>query len=679
MTLAIMLYTCNYHDVVNFVVPVTVPLLVVVVVVGGVVMVIIVIMMTMISFVLFQKTKKEEEIGTRSFACCQESNCEEHTKQLRRRLKIIFNSGLKWKKNACNFRFMYCFVFFVQIIKVALITHQMFHFADDRGKFSSVVNRGDLVLRHLLLEHWDASWETLPYPRAQGDFAVYTINELENGINYAVKNFYNAEREAIGYYIRTADDKMTATIKYFDFPGFHDNTSIEADITISEITFPIEKGLMAEKTVENETIYSYDITREFEHYNISHPIKRMLSTILYFKLHSVRSNEDSMKGTCLRIEGSLEFADNDNNGQVLVDLKTSSKRIICKDMNLSISDWQLQHTTVHVGVSVIILSFSSIVLTVVYLVFVLCTYCRTKQYMKKHYKTHYKDDNEDLPTSEYCRFFPFWDIITFLSDICTSIGTFLIVHNDKHGEWLLEELDLYIMLLGLGSLLAWLSLLRFFEFYSRFNLLFRTIYKSCPDIITYLICVSVLFVGFLFCGYIVMAPYHVKFKTPSDAAETLFSIINGDEIYTTLALLESEWSGGYWVRWFSRLYVVAFVAIFTVLGINLFIALFLNAYESIKHCQQGKRELGPIENLLNLALNETNLHNALYNTMKETTNDGNNGLLRKELSNFVCIREGETQLKLIKRKTLKEFVMNDKDEDEPLCEIGSVKCNWSLC
>jgi hypothetical protein len=65
--------------------------------------------------------------------------------------------------------------------------------------------------------------------------------------------------------------------------------------------------------------------------------------------------------------------------------------------------------------------------------------------------------------------------------------------------------------------------------------------------------------------------------------------------------------------------------------------------------------------------------------MKETTNDGNNGLLRKELSNFLCIREGKTQLKLIKRKTLKEFMMNGKDEEEPLCEIGSVKCNWSLC
>jgi hypothetical protein len=31
-------------------------------------------------------------------------------------------------------------------------------------------------------------WETLPYPPAQGDFAVYTIDDLESGINYAVKN-----------------------------------------------------------------------------------------------------------------------------------------------------------------------------------------------------------------------------------------------------------------------------------------------------------------------------------------------------------------------------------------------------------------------------------------------------------------------------------------------------------
>jgi hypothetical protein len=76
----------------------------------------------------------------------------------------------------------------------------------------------------------------------------------------------------------------------------------------------------------------------------------------------------------------------------------------------------------------------------------------------------------------------------------------------------------------------------------------------------------------------------LQFKTPSAAAETLFAVVNGDEIYATLAILESDKSGGNWVWWFSRLYLGAYVAIFTIVVINLLIALFMSAYESIKVC-----------------------------------------------------------------------------------------------
>lgn len=40
--------------------------------------------------------------------------------------------------------------------------------------------------------HWNEifdcflAWETLPYPPSTGDFAVYTIDDLENDINFAV-------------------------------------------------------------------------------------------------------------------------------------------------------------------------------------------------------------------------------------------------------------------------------------------------------------------------------------------------------------------------------------------------------------------------------------------------------------------------------------------------------------
>ena len=65
---------------------------------------------------------------------------------------------------------------------------KMFSFGNDRIDFNNVVERGHLTLRHLLLKDWDASWETIPYPPAQGDFAVYDIANLKEDINYAVTN-----------------------------------------------------------------------------------------------------------------------------------------------------------------------------------------------------------------------------------------------------------------------------------------------------------------------------------------------------------------------------------------------------------------------------------------------------------------------------------------------------------
>ena len=72
-------------------------------------------------------------------------------------------------------------------VVVFLFFFQMFTFGNDRSNFSDVVNRGELTLRHLLLKDWDASWETLPFPPAQGDFAVYDIEELKERINFAVE------------------------------------------------------------------------------------------------------------------------------------------------------------------------------------------------------------------------------------------------------------------------------------------------------------------------------------------------------------------------------------------------------------------------------------------------------------------------------------------------------------
>ncbi|XP_053409003.1 mucolipin-3-like isoform X2 [Mercenaria mercenaria] len=617
----------------------------------------------------------------------QKTDYEDEARRLRKLLRLYFYAAFKWKGNTCYFHLIYCFFFCIQIIKVALLTTQMFQFGNDRGNFSSVVNRGHLTLRHLLLEHWDASWETLPYPPAQGDFAVYTISDLESGINFSVQNYYNAEKDAIGYYIRTPDDKMIATVKYFDFPGFND-AHIEEGILISDKTFPIDKGLTSETTPENETLYSYNITREFEYLNLSQPIKRMLSTTLHLTLHSVRSHINNKKATCLKIEGWVEFVDLDNNGQVSVDLDTHTRRIKCRDMNLSLSDWQLENTSETAGAAVIVFTIFSIIITTLTIAFAAFSFWKTKHFMKKHYRSYYgaiDEDEIDLPTSEYLRFVKFWDITVLFSDVLTLYGTIWIVFNTEHSEWVLEILDSYTVWLGVGCILAWLSLLRFFKFHNKFHLLFSTLYRAFWDVLAYLICVGVLFVAFWVCGYVVMAPYHVKFQTPAAAAETLFAIVNGDEIYATLAILESDKSGGNWVWWFSRFYFGAYVAIFTIVVINLLIALYNSAYDSIKSYYKDKpneRELGPMEKALRRFLEQktegTNLRSSICDLMSEGRSlSKEESSLRMELEKIVQVSKSKNDVVLLKPRTLKAF-MEDEDGKTKEIKCCCMTCSFTL-
>ena len=62
------------------------------------------------------------------------------------------------------------------------------------------------------------------------------------------------------------------------------------------------------------------------------------------------------------------------------------------------------------------------------------TFQRTKQFMKKHFRSYFgvvddKDEDTDLPASEYFRFVKFWDITVIFSDVLTLYGTVWIVFN----------------------------------------------------------------------------------------------------------------------------------------------------------------------------------------------------------------------------------------------------------
>ena len=47
-------------------------------------------------------------------------------------------------------------------------------------------SESNLTFHHLFVRNWDAGEETLPYPPASGDFAVYSRQDFVDSVNYAV-------------------------------------------------------------------------------------------------------------------------------------------------------------------------------------------------------------------------------------------------------------------------------------------------------------------------------------------------------------------------------------------------------------------------------------------------------------------------------------------------------------
>ena len=55
-----------------------------------------------------------------------------------------------------------------------------------------------------------------------------------------------------------------------------------------------------------------------------------------------------------------------------------------------------------------------------------------------------------------------------------------------------------------------------------FQLLFSTICTSVWDVMAYLICISLLFVGYMCFGYVVIGPYHVKVLVKTSFIDGLY-------------------------------------------------------------------------------------------------------------------------------------------------------------
>ena len=93
-----------------------------------------------------------------------------------------------------------------------------------------------------------------------------------------------------------------------------------------------------------------------------------------------------------------------------------------------------------------------------------------------------------------------------------------------------------------------------------------------------MLCAGLLFMAFSLTGYIVLGPFHPKFVNFYETIETLFGLLNGDDIYTTFDLIDLDDNPIAYV--YSRIFLYSFLILFIYFVLNLFTSLVISAYEA---------------------------------------------------------------------------------------------------
>lgn len=405
------------------------------------------------------------------------------------------------------------------------------------------------------------------YPAAKGPLALYFQNEFYDTIDHAVSGYANLS-EAIGSYSYPTKDNKMPPLKLCmyhyeqgEIYGFNESYAFNPIINMVCINLTGNITDIKSKQYLDEKGISVDFAA-FVKATLTFSIKTV-----NFKAAGLIAAPD-----CYQFDIEILFDNSDHDGQMLLSLDAEPIRLHCHGENVyktdTVIDSILQST---LNVFVILICVAS---------FSLCTRALYRaRLLKKQTDTFFRVTyGYPLSQDDCWQFVNFWYIMIICNDILLILGSILKEQIERK-NFSVDEWDICSVLLGVGNMLVWFGVLRYFSFFKTYNVVILTLKQSAPKILRFLLCALMIYAGFTFCGWLVLAPYHIKFRSLATTSECLFSLINGDDMFATFSIMSGK-SQMLW--WFSRIYLYSFIGLFIYVVISLFIAVIMDAYDTIK-------------------------------------------------------------------------------------------------
>uniref|UniRef100_A0A8C3BL34 Mucolipin 1 n=1 Tax=Cairina moschata TaxID=8855 RepID=A0A8C3BL34_CAIMO len=485
---------------------------------------------------------------------------EEEEEELRRRLKYFFMSPCD-KYRARGRRPV---KLGLQLAKILLVTVQLILFGLSNQMVVTFKEENTVTFKHLFLKD---------YVDGAGDsYAVYTQRDLYDHVFYTVEKYLAIPNETIGRYAYVRGESGGNQSALMLCQQYYRKGRIDP----ANDTFNIDPKIVTDCLgVDPEDTHPLPPELDRSYKNFTLKFHKLINVTIQFKLKAINIQTiiNNEIPDCYTFTITITFDNKAHSGRVKIRLDNRADIKECKDPSIFGR-----------GDNSFRLFFDVVVILVCSLSFVLCARSIIRGLLLQHEFSRFfrRRYGQSVCLSDRMEFLNGWYILLVISDVLTVLGTIMKIGIESKN---FAGYDVCSILLGTSTLLVWVGVIRYLTFFQKYNILIVTLRVALPNVIRFCCCVAVIYLGYCFCGWIVLGPYHVKFRSLSMVSECLFSLINGDDMFVTFAEMQQN---SYLVWLFSQIYLYTFISLFIYMVLSLFIALITGSYETIKHQCEGE-------------------------------------------------------------------------------------------
>ncbi|XP_053177777.1 mucolipin-2 isoform X1 [Scomber japonicus] len=450
----------------------------------------------------------------------------------------------------------------VQILKIVMITTQLILFGLNNQLVVSYKEENTMTFKNLFLKGYTGVDED------DYSIAVYTQQDVYDSLFYVLDQYSQLGQLSVGP-ISFAEDKDGSLLPLIVCKEYYRRGSVEPSEEAFDIDAQLETVCMSHDPLtankwktENSSFFDLDFYRLVD-IKITFQLKGI-------NLQTVRSRE---LPDCYSFYVSITFDNQCHSGKVKIFLDIDAQSSACIDWKISGTAQKNTHYILVFDGFVILVCLTSAVLCTRSIVLAIRLLQRFSRFLHENYNRKVCEDDQG-------EFLNGWYVLVIVSDLLAIIGAILKMEIQAKS---LTSYDVCSIFLGTSTLMVWVGVIRYLGYFQKYNVLILTMKAAFPKVLRFCCCAGMIYLGYTFCGWIVLGPYHEKFEGLSRVSECLFSLVNGDDMFTTFAQLKDK-NTLVWL--FSRVYLYSFISLFIYMVLSLFIALITDAYETIKNYQK---------------------------------------------------------------------------------------------